>query len=426
LLPATTLARAKFWRIATSSAICGWLSAGVSAQAAVLLSDNFDSAQPGAAYVGAVSGSGFGVTSGNIDVIGSIQNDAGAGYFTCPGGGPNVNNCLDLNGDVPGTIQSNSQLSLKAGITYRLAFDVAGSSSNSGNTPYSLSVRLGDSAASLYSVAPNTSFTRQFFSFTPTVDENAARLVFTSTSTQTPSFYGPLLDNISLTDNISVLRDATQPEQHVGDILLQENFDAARPSGNYNRAIASTVFDATSGNVDILGDITNGGPSGFYSCPVPSTIKNNCLDLNGDQPGAVTSADPLNLLAGTSYTFSFDIAGNVADGSPAPYQALVTLGTSFTYTFNAPVGSPFQHVSFVYQPIVDEPAAALVISSGGDRGAGILGPMIDNIEVVVGGRDLGLGPQYNSLDIGVDVPEPSSLGLLAVGGFALIRVGRRR
>jgi hypothetical protein len=378
------------------------------ARAGVLLSENFDAAQPGAAYAGTVSNSAFSAIAGNVDVIGTILNGARRGYFTCPAGGSNVNNCLDLNGDIPGTIQSNASYNLRAGVTYSLAFDLAGSSPNPGNTPYSLAVSLGSSPTRTYSAVANSAFARQAFSFTPTTDETAARLMFASTSLQTPSYYGPLLDNVVLTEGVVVTASMLRPAQVNGDVLFSENFNGARPSGNYSGAVVGTKFTTSTGTTDIFGDITNGAPAAFFSCPTPNASGNNCLDLNGDQPGAITATSPLYLLAGLRYRVSLDIAGNVPDGSSAPYMLGVTLGDSSLQRFTADPGSNFRNISFDYTPTADQPSAGFTISSEGVRASNIYGAVIDNVAVTV------------------DLPEPGVLSLLLVGGGGLWRLRQRR
>jgi hypothetical protein len=62
-------------------------------------------------------------TSGNVDVVGSINGNLFASLCAAPESG----NCLDLDGSTQGAVQLTSGITLQPGINYFLSFDLVGS-----------------------------------------------------------------------------------------------------------------------------------------------------------------------------------------------------------------------------------------------------------------------------------------------------------
>ena len=80
------------------TAIAAALALSGAAHGGVIFSENFNAAAPAPVYgIGNIAGTGLRVSAGNIDIFGNV----GGNYFSC-NVEPN-NNCLDLNGSVPGT-----------------------------------------------------------------------------------------------------------------------------------------------------------------------------------------------------------------------------------------------------------------------------------------------------------------------------------
>lgn len=169
-----------------------------------LLTENFSAATPGGERNGAIPGSFFQATAGNVDIIGNINGN----FFTCAGGGPISNNCLDLNGLVPGSIQTTSTFALAQGVTYTVSFDV-----QAAPNAHPFNAFLGNSGAfSFTTLAAGQGFAPESFSYTPSANESAARLKFVSLSTVAPQYNGPVLDNIVQT---AIAAPVPEPETYV-------------------------------------------------------------------------------------------------------------------------------------------------------------------------------------------------------------------
>lgn len=385
------------------------IAAGGPVEAAQLLVDNFDSATPSGGYTASIAGSGFSAFTGNVDVIGPITNGAASGFYTCPAGSAANNNCLDLNGTMPGAVRSNARFDLIAGRTYTLSFSAAGSVVDRAADPYSFTVALGNSAVTGYTVAAGSSFAAERFTYTPTVNETDAALVLASTTDITGARqYGALIDNLRLTDNAPVFYQAASASG-----AFVEGFNSAQPGSNISTLIAGTGFSVISGNIDVTGNLPNGANGGFFTCPVGLPSENNCIDLNGNQPGAIATTDPMLLLAGVTYEVNFALAGNVADGTHATYDLHARLGNSRAFSFSAAPGSGFTTEAFTYTPISDEAAASLQFISDSTTGDPQFGAFIDTISVVA----------LSNADPSA-VPEPGSTALLLIGLGCLTALSR--
>ncbi len=162
-----------------------------SAQATTLLSENFSAAAAGLYGVGPIGGTGFAVTSGNIDIIG-IPAGSPFNCVRAPGA-----NCLDLVGNTgTGAIASTASFNLVAGSTYTLNFGglLQGPFVPGGPDSTSFAVSLGSMSSTQ---TANASGALYSISFTPLANETGVKLAFTTLSA--PNFvHGVVLDSIVL------------------------------------------------------------------------------------------------------------------------------------------------------------------------------------------------------------------------------------
>ena len=375
-----------------------WLAASGTVHAQALYSENFDSLPPGGGLTGLIPGSGLTVTSGDADIIGNILNGAASAYSVCPAGPSAANNCLDLNGNGPGSVSTPAMFNLTAGTTYVLNFSAAGSVANVGGAPYTFTVTLGNSAPETFSLPANSGLVGEQFIYTPEVNQpNAALALASTTSLPGNARYGPVIDNL----NLSAL-----PPSGTTFYPFMQSFNKVQPGSNFSSILAGTRFAVVAGNVDVLGNLLNGAASGFYTCPPGMLEPGNCIDLNGDQPGEIESRNRFYLSAGTTYAVTFELAGNVVDGINSSYPLTVSLGGSGPVGFSAAPGSPFTEETLYYTPIVTQPQAPLIFAAGPDGGNPLYGPIISEVSVSA-------------------VPEPREVFMLPVL-LVLLAMSRRR
>ncbi len=178
---------------------CAAMLATNEAWASVLFSENFSQAQTNATNqsygVGLIDNTGFFVTSGSIDIGGSLNTSFGAG-FAC-GHNPD-GNCIDLIGGTPGSIKTVNSFNLLAGQTYTIAMGatlIGGLSA----PPADFTVKLATSTSILFS----TNLSVPTFggllstSFTPSVNQAGVFLSLAALPVASGT-RGPILDNISL------------------------------------------------------------------------------------------------------------------------------------------------------------------------------------------------------------------------------------
>jgi hypothetical protein len=209
--------------------------------------------------------------------------------------------------------------------------------------------------------------------------------------------YGPLIDNLNL---------AALPPSGSTFFPFIETFAGTQPGSNDSSVLAGSQFAVLAGNVDVFGNLLNGAPSAFFSCPSGVEEPANCIDLNGDTPGAIQSTTLFDLIAGTTYQVSFLLAGNVADGTHASYPLSVSLGDSGAIGFSAQPGAGFGLETFDYTPTQNEPQAELRFVSGATTGNPLYGPFVDDIEIDA-------------------IPEPASAAIFLTA-LAALRAARRR
>ncbi|MCZ8235368.1 MAG: DUF642 domain-containing protein [Inhella sp.] len=158
-------------------------------------------------------------------------------------------------------------------------------------------------------------------------------------------------------------------------VIFSDNFDSnalglnATPAG----------WTLTSGWVDIIG-------TGYFDF-LPGNGK--YIDMDGSRSQAGTLSRNLNLVAGTSYLLTFDLAGNWRNA--AKEQVNVSFGsTTGSYSLGQKVG--FTNFSLSFTPTISGAYGLSFAGTGGDN----MGMLLDNVKVAA-------------------IPEPQTYALLALG-----------
>ncbi len=154
----------------------------VSAQAAPIFSDNFDSYTADQLNWIPPALSGWTVSNGTVDLIG-----IGGGFDLLPGNGSYV----DLDGSTSSSGLFSNSVNLVGGTTYTLSFDLAGNNRNS--VTETVNVNFGSTAAS-YSPLGNDPFVNHTLNFTPGISGSYS-LSYQNVGGDN---LGALLDNVSV------------------------------------------------------------------------------------------------------------------------------------------------------------------------------------------------------------------------------------
>jgi hypothetical protein len=185
--------------------------------------------------------------------------------------------------------------------------------------------------------------------------------------------------------------------------LLSENFNALTPQLS---ATSAGAFSAISGtNVDIVG----GGLFGSL-CVAPEA--GNCIDLDGtggNSQGVLRSNTAFTLMPGVNYFLSFDLIGSQRGNTTS---ATVTFGP-FSQTFT--LASSDVSSGIVSNELVTVSAPTTTFLTFTSDTPGNVGTVLDNVVITSSGNPV------------TGVPEPGTLGLLALGlaGVGLARRKRR-
>lgn len=172
---------------------------------------------------------------------------------------------------------------------------------------------------------------------------------------------------------------------------------------------ASTIFsdnfesNAFGYNLTPNGWTVSNGTVDVEGCRV---VSGKCIDLDGTSFDAGVLSKTFSLIAGTTYTASFELAGNQR-GFMGPSYAFDTGTVSFgTQNFNYRVAASagFSLYQLTFTPSASGSYGLSFANSGGDN----VGVLLDNVSVTSA------------------VPEPESYALMLVGLGIMGSIARRR
>jgi hypothetical protein len=169
-------------------------------------------------------------------------------------------------------------------------------------------------------------------------------------------------------------------------VVFSDDFDTNTTGLNATPA----GWAVSDGFVDIIG-------SGYFDF-LPGNGK--YIDMDGSRSNAGTLSRSLNLVAGTPYLLSFDLAGNRRNA--AAETVAVTFGSASS-SHSLPQSAGFTPFSLAFTPGTSGSYTLSFAGAGGDN----IGMLLDRVVVTA-------------------VPEPQTYALLALGLLAIGATVRRR
>lgn len=173
-----------------------------------------------------------------------------------------------------------------------------------------------------------------------------------------------------------------------GTVFFSDDFNANTLGLNK----APTGWTVTNGTVDIV------GPSLFGELCHGS---GKCIDLDGSTNDAGVLSRSFSLVAGTSYTLTFDLAGNRRNNTTE--TGVVTFGTSVLNYSLPGTQKAYVGYSLLFKPLTTGNYTLSFANAGGDN----IGAILDNVKITSA------------------VPEPASAATLLLG-LAGVAVAKRR
>lgn len=167
--------------------IAALAAAAPAAAQTTVFTESFDGVVPQTYSTNAKMGK-FTITAGDADVVGDLNGT----FFGCGG----HNNCVDMNGNYPATITAG--VDVIAGDSYRVSMDIAGNGPRPSNL-YSLGAGLGNSPFFKFDAAPGDPSRTVSFEWVAAFT-GTAQLELQSLNTDTPGYWGMILDNVKVED----------------------------------------------------------------------------------------------------------------------------------------------------------------------------------------------------------------------------------
>lgn len=191
--------------------------------------------------------------------------------------------------------------------------------------------------------------------------------------------------------------------------VFSENFDAENGGMTQEDYNAFAQFNVTDGRVDL---VRSGDFGGSIECAGGT---GSCVDLDGRagfNPAARLVSDLINLVAGASYTFSFDFSGGQVlsrlDVGGATDSFTVTLGSYLSQSFTVGRADPWATFTFSFVATISEAVTLAILTPGASD---FVGAKVDNFLLV---------------EDASPIPAPGAFLLLASGVAGLGFAARRR
>lgn len=162
-------------------------------------------------------------------------------------------------------------------------------------------------------------------------------------------------------------------------VVFADSFEASAVGLNQT----PTGWSVSGGTVDVVGGSTFGALCNGSG---------NCVDLDGSTGAAGVLSQSLNLVGGTSYVLSFDIAGNRRNAGTETVTVNFGASSNVFTLANASPSAPWVTQTLGFTPVSSGSYTLSFANLGGDN----QGAMLDNINVSA-------------------VPEPGTLALFAAG-----------